>query len=257
MVDQTTMLLLHVHPSVILLSFVFFSTICSYNFHWYLTAQSVTSSIRIQWTQQHKGLHLTFYFIGLIGSAVCFFLLRAHWMAMAFAAFVTFLYSAPKLPQNFFKLLKEIAVGKTVFLAIVWTYVTAVLPILVEGKEWQKEYSFFVSSRFFLIYAICIPFDYRDREDDKRSGIRSMITLFHERGINYLFVFSLILFAITTVLLLIYNYSAYTIIILLVPGVIVACLYNYSKRNFSDYLYYFILDGLMMLSALLMLIFGI
>jgi hypothetical protein len=44
---------------------------------------------------------------------------------------------------------------------------------------------------------------------------------------------------------------------LLVPGVIVLLLYNYAKRNFSDYLYYFILDGLMMLSALLMLVFRI
>jgi len=34
-------------------------------------------------------------------------------------------------------------------------------------------------------------------------------------------------------------------------------MYNYAKRNFSDVLYYFILDGLMMFSALLMLVFRI
>ncbi|HTQ63761.1 MAG TPA: UbiA family prenyltransferase [Puia sp.] len=257
MVDQTYRLLLHAQPSFVLLCFVFFATICSYNFHWYLTPQSVTSSQRIQWTQNHKGLHLIFYFIGLTGSAVCFFMIKEHWMAMAFAAFVTFLYSAPKLPQNFFKALKEVAIGKTIFLAVVWTYVTTVLPVLVEGRNWTMEYSLFVCSRFFLIYAICIPFDYRDREDDKQAGIRSMITFFDDRGINFIFIFSLLLFAISTILLFLYHYSVYTIIILLVPGILIALLYNYSKRNFSDYLYYFVLDGLMMLSALLMLIFGI
>jgi 4-hydroxybenzoate polyprenyltransferase len=257
MIYQTCELLLHTPPGFVLICFVFFSTICSYNFHWYLTPESLTSSRRIQWTQHHKGLHLIFYFIGLIGSAVCFFMMREHWIAMAFAAFVTFLYSAPKLPQDFFKALKEIAIGKTIFLAIVWTYVTTMLPIFVQGKNWQMEYSLFACSRFFLIYAICIPFDYRDREDDKQAGVRSMITLLNERGIDYLFFFSLLLFAVTTTMLSLYNYSVYAIIILLIPGLITALLYNYSKKNFSDYLYYFVLDGLMMLSALLMMIFGI
>jgi hypothetical protein len=41
---------------------------------------------------------------------------------------------------------------------------------------------------------------------------------------------------------------------LLIPGFILSLLYFYSKRNFSDYLYYFILDGLMMLSAPLLLL---
>jgi len=34
-------------------------------------------------------------------------------------------------------------------------------------------------------------------------------------------------------------------------------LYPYAKRNYSDYLYYFVLDGLMMFSGLLMLILKI
>jgi len=47
------------------------------------------------------------------------------------------------------------------------------------------------------------------------------------------------------------------IIILLLPGIITASLFSYAKKNFSDYLYYFVLDGMMMFSGLLMLIFRI
>ncbi len=47
------------------------------------------------------------------------------------------------------------------------------------------------------------------------------------------------------------GYCIKEILLLLIPGIILAFLYPMARRNFSDYLYYFILDGLMMLSALL------
>jgi 4-hydroxybenzoate polyprenyltransferase len=136
-------------------------------------------------------------------------------------------------------------------------YVTTVLPFVMSGTPWRVEFTWFVLGRFFLIYAICIPFDYRDREDDKSDGIRSMITLFDESGIDKLFALSILFFGIFTLLLLLYGFSFWQVALLLVPGIVMAALYDYSKRHFSDYFYYFVLDGLMMLSALLMLILWI
>ena len=240
-----------------LLLFVFFSTMCSYNFHWYLTTHSATGSERLQWAVKNKTLHFILYLAGLIGSGFFFFMLREHWYWIAIGAFVTFLYSAPKLPQRMFSLLRKIAVGKTLYLAFVWMYVTTVLPFVMSGAPWRIEFTWFVLGRFFLIYAICIPFDYRDREDDKSDGIRSMITLFDESGIDKIFALSILLFGIFTLLLLFGGFSILQVALLLVPGILMAALYDYSKRHFSDYFYYFVLDGLMMLSALLMLILWI
>ena len=214
-------------------------------------------SVQSKWTQQHKLLHLILYLAGLAGSAIYFFMLRGHWMALAFAGFVTFLYSAPKLPQTIFRELKNIAIGKTIFLAFVWMFVTTMLPVFIAGKPLKPEYLLFAFSRFFLIYSICIIFDYKDREDDKNEGIRSLITYLNERGINRLFLISLLLFAAAAIALYWFHYPLASIIILLLPGIIIAALYNYSKKNFSDYLYYFVLDGMMMFSGLLMLIFRI
>jgi 4-hydroxybenzoate polyprenyltransferase len=255
MVYQTHQLLLHSPPSTGLLSFVFFSTVCSYNFHWYLTPYSVTASQRIQWAQKRKGWHLAFYFIGLIGAFISVFTIWQHWVALSFAAFVTFLYSAPKLPHPAFHFLRRIAIGKTIFLAFVWMYVTSVLPILVSDVTWKPDYWLFCCSRFFLIYSICILFDYRDRQDDLKEGIRSLITVFDERGINRLFFLTSALFFLTTAAMTFFGYSIVQLILLLIPGGITVLLYRYSKRNFSDYLYYFVLDGLMGLSGLLMLFF--
>jgi 4-hydroxybenzoate polyprenyltransferase len=129
------------------------------------------------------------------------------------------------------------------------------LPVIIAYETFTAPIILFVISRFFFIYAICIMFDFRDRADDKVTGIRSMVTAFSEKGVDKLFFLSLIIFAVCTVFLYRYGFSVLNIILLLVPGVITAAIYNYAKRNFSDYLYYFILDGLMMFSAFLMLVF--
>jgi len=257
MIWQTSRLLLGSPPSGRLLGFVFFSTICSYNFHWYLTPRTASPSRRVLWTQHHKILHFVLYLAGAVGAAVYFFYLTAYIPALCFAALLTFLYSAPKLPQPVFRQLRRIAVGKTLFLSFVWVYVTTVLPILMADARWNPAFTLFTAGRFFLIYAICIVFDYRDREDDRTAGIRSLITLLDEKGIDLLFGLSLALFFLCNTALSFYHYNAFYILLLLIPGAVVAALYKRAKRDFSDYLYYIVLDGLMMFSGLLMLIFRI
>lgn len=239
------------HPSKSYLWFVFFSTICSYNFHWYFTPDTVSENRRILWTQQHKQLHLLLIIVSFVGAILFFLQLTEYWQWIGISVILTFLYSAPKLPFRPAYFLRKIAVGKTIFLAMVWMYVTSVLPIILSGERWELPHLLFCCGRFLFIYAICIIFDFRDREQDKRDGIRSMITYFNETGINILFYSSIIIFLMTTSALYFLGFSFILVITLIVPALIVAGLYQYMKRNFSDYLYYFALDGLMAFSALL------
>jgi len=272
MIWQTSRLLLGIPPPIHLLGFVFFATICSYNFHWYLTPRTASPSRRVQWTHHHKKLHIVLFLTGAIGSIVYFFYLTHFILALGFAALLTFLYSAPKLPQPVFRWLRHIAIGKTFFLTFVWVYVTAVLPVIVAGASgtsstpgtsgashplWNGSFYWYIASRFFLIYACCLIFDYRDREDDRAEGIVSMVTVLSERNFDRLFLVSMVLFAFTSIALSGYHYPALYIILLLIPGAILAALYPETKRNYSDYLYYVVLDGIVMLSGLLMLIFRI
>jgi 4-hydroxybenzoate polyprenyltransferase len=257
MIWQTSRLLLGISPSIHLLGFVFFATICSYNFHWYFTPRSASPSRRVYWTQHHKRLHIVLYLIGAIGAIAFFFYLTRFVLALSFAALLTFLYSAPKLPQRIFRRLRHIAIGKTFFLTFVWVYVTAVLPVIVAGTPWNGSFYWYISSRFFLIYACCLTFDFRDREDDRTEGIVSMVTILNEKDIDWLFITSILLFFCTSIALSWYHYPAFYILLLLIPGAILAALYPETKRNYSDYLYYVVLDGIVMLSGLLMLIFRI
>jgi 4-hydroxybenzoate polyprenyltransferase len=257
MVSQSYQLLLHTSPDLYFLAFVFFSTICSYSFHWHLSTATVLSSPRIEWQQRNQSVHIILFITGLIGAAIFFLYLIKYWPWLLLSAFITFLYSAPKIPDRRFRALRKIALGKTIFLALVWTFVTTVLPVIISGHSWHDDFYFFIVSRFFMIYMICILFDYRDREDDKAKGIRSLITYLSEKGIRNLFVSSFLIFAASTIGLLFYQYSLLTVSFLLIPGIITAALYNYARKIFSDMLYYFVLDGLMALSSLLTLLIGI
>ena len=237
------------------LYFIFFGTLCSYNFHWYLTPELYGGSYRTKWSIRHKKLHLVLYIIALAGCGWFCFQLLAHWRWLLATAFITFLYSAPKIPFPPFNHLKKIAVGKTIFLSLVWTHSTVILPLVLRNIHWQSEHFIFVINRFFLIYSICILFDYRDREEDRKEGIKSMITILPEKKIKWLFFLSIIIFFITSILLYLSGMMLSHCVALIIPGIIVALLYNYSKKNTSEYFYYFFLDGLMMFSAILIFIF--
>lgn len=253
-VQQTGWLLFNSPPDTNLSRFIFFSTICSYSFHYYFTTHSLIPSERISWIQKNRIVLLLLFIAGLAGAFT--YLLRLsgfiYWLIPA--AIATFMYSAPKIPHPVFRQLRKIAYGKTIFLAFIWMYVTVVLPVIVSGKGWNVPDTLFAASRFFIIYSICILFDYRDREDDKANGVKSLITFLSNQNIDRLFIFSLSFFTILTLGMIMYGLKTSDALILLLPGVVLAALYNLAKKNFSDILYYALLDGLLALSAAILLI---
>ncbi|MGX5817269.1 UbiA family prenyltransferase [Chitinophaga lutea] len=229
--------------------FVFFSTIASYNFHWYLTPGSERHSERILWGQRQRTLQLFGCAVGVLGAGWFIFPLLEHWLPIAGAVLLTFLYSAPKL--RMFRWLSRIAIGKTIFLSAVWTYVTTTLPALI-AETYTPQLAWLTIYRFFLIYAICILFDYRDREEDRKAGIRSLITHLKEPHLDKLYYSSLIV-AWICAMGLATDLPIFGLFSLLAPVAVVGLIKRYAQENTSDYVYYFLLDGLMMLSALLQL----
>jgi 4-hydroxybenzoate polyprenyltransferase len=232
-----------------LTGFIASSTLLSYNLHWYLVNDELRITERIKWTRKHKFLLLLLAIAGAAMSAFYFFRLRHHWVTMIIPVFITVIYTAPKIPA--LDKLKTLAYGKTFLLAFTWTYVTVIMPLWIYGNEWSSTAILFFLSRFFLIYPICLLFDYRDREEDLQQGLTTLPARISTKTLGILFYTIMTLFIFTTSLLLYKEDLKNEILILLIPGVILALLYPMAKRNFSDYLYYFILDGLMMLSAIL------
>jgi 4-hydroxybenzoate polyprenyltransferase len=240
-------------PLLSYILFSFFGTLCSYNFHWYLTPSLYGHSKKAAWSYKNKTLHGVLFLLSMLGAIYFGFQLLGYWEWLLATAFITFLYSAPKIPLKPFKWLRYIAIGKTIFLAFSWTHITAFLPIELSGVAWDTPHYLFVVNRFFLIYPICILFDLRDKEDDKKEGIRSMVTDFDQTGVGIVFWGSVLVFFITAAALYGTGLSLPVVLALAAPGAILSFLYQYSQQNLSDYYYYFTLDGLMMLSGVLLL----
>lgn len=230
--------------------FVIGGTVASYNLHWYLTdfrGIDENSSIRHIWTEKHHNYLLPLAFVGLLIAAVSFWFIKAHWFWILAGSALAFLYTAPKIPGRISLLLRKIAVAKTIYLSLAWTYVTATLPLLVSGKSFTAEALYFMLHRFFFMYTLCILFDYRDREEDARQGIRSLITSFDEKGIIALFYFSVITGILFATL---FSHQTTLTFLLSMPLLIVAVLFLFIKSSKNDYLYYFVIDGLMCVSFL-------
>ncbi|RYY40402.1 MAG: hypothetical protein EOO08_04515 [Chitinophagaceae bacterium] len=244
-------------PHPLLLLFVFSGTLCSYNFHWMLTPELYGENSKAAWSYRHKKLHAFLFAIAGIASVCCVWLLRAHWPWLLLTAFITFLYSAPKLTFRPFTWLRQVAVGKTAFLALAWTHIPFILPLLISGAVWRTQDYLLIFNRFYLIYPICILFDHRDREADRREGIRSLVTQLPDAGIARLFFGSMTVFFASLVALGFMGQSPWTLAWLALPGVLLVYLYRAALRERSDYFYYFVLDGLMALSSvgLLMAVF--
>ena len=80
--------------------------------------------------------------------------------------------------------------GKTFFLAFMWAYATTILPVLAYDPQ-ANPISPYLGSRFYLVYAICILFDLKDREQDRGKGIRALPTMLGDNAVKAFYFTSL------------------------------------------------------------------
>ncbi|HET9056875.1 MAG TPA: UbiA family prenyltransferase [Chitinophagaceae bacterium] len=232
--------------------FVLGGSAASYNIHWYLTKNNdpvTNNSSRIQWTIRYKHILLFFAITGLLIAGVACWFLRNNWLYLGISIIIASLYTAPKIPGKISEGLKKIAISKTIYLSLAWTYITTFLPLIISGSEFSHPANItFITYRFFLLYSNCILFDYKDREEDIKNGIRSLITCFSEKSNIRLFYFAVIAALVNAFLFAYYNNSLINGFFLSIPLILLIWLLPKFKAGHNDYLYYFVLDGLMAFS---------
>lgn len=237
-----------------LLVFVFSGTLASYSFHWFLPSAHLPCSRREIWSIRHRPLLFIFFAVGTLFSLFAFIQLKEFFIYLFPLFFFTFLYIAPKIPKKPFIFLRKYILAKTIYLAIVWVLVTVIIPLVISQTAWSAVYTYFTLSKFFFIFSICILFDLRDKEADSALGIKSIITLLSLRKISAIFYISICAAFCFSILLFTGGYSALRTVILIIPAILTSFSFEISRRNGSDLLFYFYLDGLMMLSGILLIL---
>ncbi|WP_461063207.1 UbiA prenyltransferase family protein [Spirosoma horti] len=248
----TTTRLFHLKLPSSFLLFIFLGTLSSYALHWYLTPMASDQRERYQWNGQHKALLLGIF----LGSAVLMLALLTqlvpyvrYFMPVVAA---TFLYTAPKIDYRPFRYLRRIAILKTAYLAFVWTFVTAVLPLLLMTTAWTTMMSLWALNRFIFIYCLCFWFDYRDRDDDGRSRWLTLVSMMTQQRALYVFYGLAACFTISLAILYRQGMAWRSIAEVGAPMFLLAGTAHSIPDWVSDYWYYVYLDSLLMLTGLLL-----
>ncbi len=233
-----------------LLSFIFLSTLFTYFFHSLVNTIDPPASQRHRWNQRHRKLILMVFILLGICTYMTWWPFRFHPWPLVAAGLAAFLYTAPNLPFQPFYSLRRFAIGKTIYLALVWTYATSLLPIMLAGEQVNNDLIIFSLSRFFLVYAICILFDWRDREEDRAKGVRTLATLTLEKNLRAIYFLSILL-SLSFSVWHGYDGHSLTSIFMSLPALFLFFIYPRAERERGELFHYVLLDGLMMLSAIL------
>jgi 4-hydroxybenzoate polyprenyltransferase len=244
-----TYILLNIEPDINSLGFVFFSTLCSYNFYWLLSKFYFSKRVlSIGFVKAHASFFFIFWVAG-IGTIYFLFCIQNSFFLVAIGMVLTLLYALPLWPFGFVKKMQKFGLAKTVLLAFTWAFVTTILPASFLLSTNIIAVLLLLLVRFSFMLLLCIVFDMRDIAIDKLHGLHSLATDFYNKTVNNIIVIVYVFFVIAAFIFCFYFSNKLQVLAFLFTGIIFWLLYRLSLKPKGYVFYYFWVDGLMLLSA--------
>ena len=228
------------HPLHLL---VFGATLLEYNAHFLLNAKQ-------------KGPYVTgAWVLALTGSILCVMALPG----MPVSVFVLFgclgllavLYSAPYIPFRPKRRINDYGITKILVLTCTWVAMTTILPALYLGFAWNAS-GVELLVRVLLIFPLCLAFDLRDYEADKRKGIQTIAGALGERNsyrLIYITLLILSLFACVLRFMMLLSFWHFAAILIAAFAAFLAV--RFARKTRHPFIYPGLIDGVMLLYGLL------
>ncbi|MFT5647431.1 MAG: 4-hydroxybenzoate polyprenyltransferase [Aureispira sp.] len=244
---------INIKTSPILLGLVFFSTLVIYALHRLVSLSKVDKSLKVErfnvigTYKQHIQIYAG---LGILGGGVCFFCLnRPTQYALVIPALLSLGYVIPFMGNKKLRL-RDVHFIKIFLIAIVWSYVTVLLPFLeYEITIGIRELGILLE-RVLFIFVITLPFDLRDWEIDKKNGVRTIPATIGVKNTLRLAFFILMVWS----LLVFQIYSFFIVFALLISGISTGIFVYYSPKQKHDYYFTALMDGTMILQYILVLL---
>ena len=155
--------------------FIFGCTLVVYNLHLSVKKMKLRARKKVELSSpDHPLPNLFFSAAGLIMVSCTLRFLSPEIIGVCLVSgFVSFAYSLPLLPFKSLKRIRELGWLKILDLAVVWTVVTSVLPMLY----WHKllsDFPYELLLRFAFLFTLCILFDIRDISTDEANHINTL-----------------------------------------------------------------------------------
>ena len=201
--------------------------------------------------------------VPIIGSFViefllCFYIRPGTLVLLFFMAIPALLYSIPLFSKGNTKIkLRELLFFKMPLLAFVWAFSTVLIPAIDCGGSIQSTYVWLqFLSRFFFIFALCIPFEVRDIEFDNLNKIRTIPVVFGEKQTKWIGATAVFVeIAIHHFIYIHYKIPVNILAALDVSSLIALAWIVFENKWSGKYYYKLGVDGTMMLRFLLLLFF--
>ena len=169
------------------LYFNFYATITGYNFVKYFGIAKFYHKSLTQWLRLIQLFSLLcfllmFYYVVQLTQETLYYI--------SVFATLTFLYAIPFLPQQTFldkhKNLRSIKGLKIYLIALIWTGVTVLLPLINNKVLFNVDVLISFVQRFLFVFALMLPFEIRDlkRDDLKLSTIPQVLGIYKTKIIG-------------------------------------------------------------------------
>jgi len=233
--------------------FIIGCTLMVYNVHYLIKKSSIVISDQYAWVQKNKFFNYIFLILGICLALYYSFQLPASvWQACLLLSVFSFAYSLPILPFKNKHRLKDFGWLKIFLLTGIWTVVTAVLPIIY-GQQYINAYPFEIVMRFVFMFILCLAFDIRDMQVDFEAGI---FTLPNKIGLTntYALITALIILFICFSLVQYFRFGFLDRLLMNTFSALVTLwAVHYVRKYPSDKNYLLLIDGQMLLNALMIL----
>ena len=244
---QTT-LLLHLPVEINVYLFVFFSTLCSYNFYWLLSKFHFNTNSDIFEFARKNLANVILALISACAIIILLISLPGIILYLLPGLLLTFLYSLPLWPFSFINKFAKAGFVKTTLLALTWTYVTLILPAYTSIQHVQVLSLLFIA-RFSFMMMLCSIFDYRDISIDKIHGLRSLATDVSRLSLKVIIWCMFFVFIGAGLLFRLLYSDISQLISFTLTGMAVLIVYIKSSKQRGYFFYYFVVDGLMLFST--------
>ena len=241
------------------IALVGFSTLMIYAIHRYIGLKKVrifTDTGRYFVIEKFQK-HILFYAaIGGIGAAICFFYLSLKMqIALVLPGLISLGYVIPILGGK--KRLRDLNHLKIYLIAIVWAWITVILPILDAGKLGiDNDLSLLLFlERMLFVFAITLPFDIRDLKVDGHTGVEtipSQIGIDKTKKLASIVLF--VVLALAAVNFLLDNYSMSIFIALAISCATTNQLIQRCDTVRNDYYFTGLIDGTMIFQFILIFV---
>lgn len=209
---------------------------------------SHTTSPRHHWCMAHEQAMKAHLAVGAILALGSFpFLSHAVWIILLPAVGLSLLYVFPIVNK---KKLREFGIWKIFMIATVWAVVTVILPaVSIPNFQFSWELSAMILERWLFIFALTIPFDIRDIENDRAKGIQTIPLKIGYRQSIVVAIFSLIAFAVLAGLRLQFTGQTSSSVVYACVTLVSMVLISKANPHRSDLYFTCFIDGMMVLLA--------